>query len=254
VVVGIATSGRAELARIDIGGRPDQILQAAGLLFFAFAGYARIATLGEEVRDPARTIPRAIWVALTITLVVYAVVAVAVLSALGSHRLATATAPLAEAVHAVGLSWLDPVVRVGAALAALGALLALLLGVSRTAFAMARDRHLPSELAVVHSRFKVPHRADVAVGVAVTILAAVADLRGAIGFSSFAVLVYYGIANVSALTLTPPSGPAVRARVVPVIGVVGCAVLAFSLPVTSVVSGIGVLGLGVVVYSVRRRL
>src|ERR1700760_3753756 len=123
------------------------VLQAAGLLFFAFAGYARIATLGEEVRDPARTIPRAIPIALGITLVVYTVVAIAVVSELGSAALASASAPLADAVRAAGFPAMEPVVRVGAAVAALGSLLALMLGVSRTTLAMARDRHLPHTLA-----------------------------------------------------------------------------------------------------------
>jgi APA family basic amino acid/polyamine antiporter len=109
------------------------VLQAAGLLFFAFAGYARIATLGEEVRDPRRTIPRAIPLALGITLIVYAAVAVTAITVLGPDRLAAATAPLADLVTAVGAGWLAPVVRVGAAVAALGSLLALILGVSRPA-------------------------------------------------------------------------------------------------------------------------
>ena len=110
--------------------RVHGVLQAAGLLFFAFAGYARIATLGEEVRDPARTIPRAIPIALGIMLVVYAAVAVATLAAIGPDGVAASAAPLHEAVATV--SWASPVVRVGAAVAALGSLLALLSGVSRT--------------------------------------------------------------------------------------------------------------------------
>ncbi|MFD4815062.1 APC family permease, partial [Streptomyces sp. NPDC058418] len=149
VVTACLTSGTAETARLDIGADATTagVLQAAGLLFFAFAGYARIATLGEEVRDPARTIPRAIPLALAITLVVYACVAVAVLSVLGPERLAHATEPLTEAVRAADVPALAPVVRVGAAIAALGSLLALILGVSRTTLAMARDRHLPHALA-----------------------------------------------------------------------------------------------------------
>ena len=99
------------------------------------------------MRDPARTIPRAIPIALAITLVVYAVVAVAVLAVLGRAGLAASRAPLADAVRAAGRAGFDPVVRVGAAIAALGSLLALMLGVSRTTLAMARDRHLPHALA-----------------------------------------------------------------------------------------------------------
>lgn len=219
------------------------VLQAAGLLFFAFAGYARIATLGEEVRDPARTIPRAIPIALFIALAVYAAVGTAVLAQLGSDALASATAPLAEAVSAAGLPELEPVVRVGAAVAALGSLLALILGVSRTTLAMARDHHLPHTLAAVHPKFGSPHRAEIAVGAVVAVLAATVDLRGAIGFSSFAVLTYYAIANASAFTL--------GRRVIPVIGLIGCVVLAFLLPWASVAAGICVVAVGAVAYRLR---
>jgi len=221
------------------------VVQGAGLLFFAFAGYARIATLGEEVRDPERTIPRAVPVALGVVLVVYAGVALAVLSVLGPERLATATAPLAEAVTEAGASWLAPVVRAGAAVAALGALLALILGVSRTGFAMARDRHLPAALDAVHPRHRVPHRAEAAVGVVVAVLAATLDLRGAIGFSSFGVLLYYAIANASAFTL--------GRRVIPAAGLAGCLLLAAGLPSASVMTGAAVVAAGALLYAVRRR-
>ncbi len=244
VVVVIATSGHADIGRVQIGGDVAGVFRAAGLLFFAFAGYARIATLGEEVRDPARTIPRAIPIALGITLVVYAVVAVAVLTVLGSDGLGRAAAPLADAVRAAGSPWSEPVVRVGATVAALGSLLALILGVSRTTLAMARDGHLPHALSAVHPRFTVPHRAELAVGLVVAVIAATADIRGAIGFSSFAVLVYYAIANASAWTL--------GRRAVPGVGMVGCLVLAVSLPVTSVIAGAAVLGVGAAVYGIRR--
>ncbi|MFE6159504.1 APC family permease [Streptomyces sp. NPDC056486] len=254
VVVAGLTSSAADPARLDVG--PDAsfggVLQAAGLLFFAFAGYARIATLGEEVRDPARTIPRAIPLALGITLVVYAAVAVAVLAVLGPKGLADAAAPLSDAVRAAGADGLGPVVRAGAAVAALGSLLALILGVSRTTLAMARDRHLPHALSAVHPRFKVPHRAELAVGAVVAVVAATADVRGAIGFSSFGVLLYYAIANVSAWTLTPQEGR--PARIVPLLGLVGCLILAFALPASSVIFGAAVLAVGAGVYSTRRAL
>ncbi|ALI24628.1 amino acid permease family protein [Mycolicibacterium fortuitum] len=247
VVVIIAGSGATDLTRLQIGDDVGAggVLQAAGLLFFAFAGYARIATLGEEVRDPARTIPRAIPIALGIALVIYAVVAVAVLSVLGSSGLAAAPAPLADAVAAAGAPQWQPLVRAGAAVAALGSLLALILGVSRTTLAMARDRHLPSVLSAVHPRFNVPHRAEIVVGIVVAILAAIVDLRGAIGFSSFAVLLYYAIANASAWTL--------GARLIPAVGLAGCLLLAFSLPMASVLTGIAVVAVGAAIYGGRRR-
>jgi APA family basic amino acid/polyamine antiporter len=251
VAVTCLTSAQAEVGRLDpfAGGSPLGVLQAAGFLFFAFAGYARIATLGEEVVDPARTIPRAIRVALCVVLAVYAVLAVAVLAVLGPDGVAASATPVAAAVAATGPPWLEPVVRAGAALAAVGSLLALLLGVSRTGFAMARDGHLPRRLDAVHPRYGVPHRAELAVAAVVVALVLVADLRGAIGFSSFAVLVYYAVANASALTLDRGHGT----RAVPVVGLAGCVLLAVSLPWPSTVSGTAVLGAGAVVWSLRRR-
>ncbi|TYR55597.1 APC family permease [Streptomyces parvus] len=254
VVVAALTSNAADAARLDVSddATVGGVLQAAGLLFFAFAGYARIATLGEEVRDPARTIPRAIPIALGITLVVYAVVAVSVLMVLGPDGLAGAAAPLSDAARAAGADWLIPVVRIGAAVAALGSLLALILGVSRTSLAMARDRHLPHALAAVHPKFQVPHRAELLVGAVVAMAAATGDLRGAIGFSSFGVLVYYAVANASAWTLTPDEGR--PNRLIPAVGLAGCLVLASALPLSSVISGAAVIALGAAVYAVRRTL
>ncbi|MGW4778039.1 APC family permease [Streptomyces filamentosus] len=239
---GVPEGGPGLGGEVAAGG----VLQAAGLLFFAFAGYARIATLGEEVRDPARTIPRAVPLALGIALVVYALVAVAVLLVLGPLALAHSPAPLADAVRAAGSSWLVPVVAAGAAVAALGSLLSLVLGVSRTTLAMARDGYLPAGLAAVHPRFRVPHRAELAVGAVVAVAAATTDVRGAIGFSSFGVLVYYGIANASAWTLGR------RHRPLAVLGLAGCGALAAALPLASVLAGAGVLAVGVVAYAVSR--
>lgn len=252
VVVAATTSSEADPHHLAFGSdiTPLGVLQAAGLLFFAFAGYARIATLGEEVRDPARTIPRAIPIALGITLVVYAAVAVAALLVLGPQRLAESTAPLSSAVQAAGADWLSPIVRAGAAVAALGSLLALILGVSRTTLAMARDHHLPRTLAAVHSRTGVPHHAEIAVGAVVALAAATADLRAAIGFSSFGVLLYYAIANASAWTLTRDEGRPPRA--VPIVGLIGCLLLAFTLPAESVLAGTVVASVGAVAYLARR--
>jgi APA family basic amino acid/polyamine antiporter len=226
---------------------PYGILQSAGFLFFAFAGYARIATLGEEVIDPKRTIPRAIPIALGITLLVYAAVAVSALAGAGALRLATSGAPLSAAVEAGGLAWASPAVRAGATIASLGVLLSLIVGISRTAFAMAENRDLPSFLAAVHPSYRVPHRAELAVGAIVAGITAVADIRSAIGFSSFAVLTYYAITNVSAFTLRRDERRWPRA--LSIAGVLGCVTLALTLPLTSVVGGVAVLGLGATAYA-----
>lgn len=227
------------------------VLEAAGFLFFAFAGYARIATLGEEVVDPARTIPRAIPLALGLALLVYAAVAISALLAVDAAELADAPAPLARVVEAGRFAVLTPAVRLGAIVASLGVLLSLLAGVSRTAFAMAGNGDLPQFLASVHPRHRIPDHAELLAGAIVVVIVLVADVRNAIGFSAFAVLVYYAIANASALTLRPAERRWPRA--LPATGLVGCVLLAFGLPLASIVSGGALLAAGAAVYTIRRR-
>lgn len=194
-----------------LGGPVDApgVLQAAGLIFFAFAGYARVATLGEEVRDPARVIPRAVVLSLLSVLALYALVGTLVLGVLGPAGTAGAADPLARVAALVwpaGWVW---VVRAAAGLAAAGALLNLVL-----------------------------------------VVVLLADLRGAIGFSSFGVLLYYAVANASAWTLRREWAPG---SVVPVLGLVGCLTLALSLPLPSVLGGAAaVVLLGLLALAVRR--
>jgi basic amino acid/polyamine antiporter, APA family len=178
------------------------VLTAAALVFFAFAGYARIATLGEEVRDPRRTIRRAVALALGITLLTYLLVAAALMVGLGTDRLATEATPLVTVVDAGATSALGVLVRAGAAVAAGSALLSVLVGVSRTALAMARRRELPGGLATISSR-GTPLRADLAGGLVTIGIAALAGPVAAIALSACSVLVYYAVINVAALRLSP---------------------------------------------------
>lgn len=248
VLVAIGFGGAASVSRLwpFVGASPAGTLQAAGFCFFAFAGYARIATLGEEVRNPERTIPRAISIALAIAFCIYLLVATAALAGVGAAELANASAPLAAAVEKGNLAFLSPAVRAGAAVASAGVLLSLIAGLSRTILAMSRNDDLPSYLGAIHPRHRVPHRAEIAVAVMVATVVALADVRQAIGFSSFTVLTYYAIANASAWTL--------GMRWVPLVGFLGCLVLAFTLPLASVVSGALVLATGGLLYAVRNRL
>jgi basic amino acid/polyamine antiporter, APA family len=228
------------------------VLQSAGLLFFAFAGYARIATLGEEVRDPARVIPRAIVLALAGAVVVYAVLAVAVLGVLGADGTAASAAPVADAVRATSAGdWAVGVVRVGAVLASAGALLALIAGLGRTGLAMARERDLPGWLDAVHPRYRVPYRAELSVAAIVVVLVLTTDLRGAIGFSSFGVLLYYFVANASAFAQDPSARR--FPRWLQVLGCVGCLVLVATLPWPSVVAGLAVYAVGIGLRVARLR-
>ncbi|MBV9720505.1 MAG: amino acid permease, partial [Mycobacterium sp.] len=253
VLLAVVVSALSRPSSATVGGEFHTfgVLQGAGLLFFAFAGYARIATMGEEVRDPARAIPRAIIVALGIAVVVYVVVGVTVLLAAGPQRLAHSAAPLAEALRAAGVGALVPVVAVGATLASLGALLALIAGIGRTTLAMARHGDLPGWLAAVHPRYQVPYRAEIALGVIVCVLAATVDLRGVLGFSSFGVLIYYAIANAAAYT--QPASQRRWPRVLNVCGVVGCLLLVATLPWPSVFVGLGVFVIGLAGRAIVRR-
>ena len=155
------------------------------------------------------------------------------------------------------LAFLTPVVRVGGAIASAGVLLSLMAGIGRTTLAMAGDHELPAWLGAVHPRFRVPHRAELALGVVVIVIVLITDVRGAIGFSSFTVLAYYAIANAAAFTLAEHQSPhRGRLRTITIIGLLGCVALAFTLPPGTIVAGIGVLAAGVggraVLHAVRR--
>lgn len=217
------------------------VLQGAGLLFFAFAGYARIATLAEEVRSPA-TIGRAVLIALAVALALYILVGATVVAVLGGD-LPGATAPLADVADALSTPGLGVAVRIAAVAAALGALLALLTGVSRTTLAMAREADLPAPLAAVEPRHRVPARAQLLLGLVVVVIVLATDLRAAIGFSSFGVLLYYAVTNLAALRQPPEQRR--WPRPMQVLGLIGCVALAVSLPLGSVIGGLAVLAVGV---------
>ncbi|MEM7284724.1 MAG: APC family permease [Actinomycetota bacterium] len=244
VVTGWSGDG-ADIDRLTpIDGSLYDVLQSAGFLFFAFAGYARIATLGEEVREPEVTIPKAVPRALAAVLVLYAVVAVTALATVDADALAATDAPL----RLVGDSSLSGVIRVGAGIAALGVLLNLIPGVSRTTLAMARNRELPSWYAHVDGARSLPLRAELTVASVVIVLVLVLELRSAIAVSGVAILTYYAITNASALTLTADQRRWPRS--IALLGLVGCVVLIFSLPVSALVGGGITLAVGVAARAV----
>ena len=225
------------------------ILQAGAIMFFAFAGYARIATLGEEVQEPKRTIPKAIFIALLITLAIYMCVAVSALLAVGAPVLADAKAPLARAVEAGRFAWLSPIVKLGATVATLGVLLSLMLGISRTVFSMSANGELPKWFSAVHPRYKVPHHAEVAVAALIAIIVLLGDVRSAIGFSSFTILIYYAITNAAAFTLAPEKR--LWPRWIALTGLFSCSLLALSLPAESLILGMLVMLSGAAVFAVK---
>ncbi len=252
VVVAGWTSPTASLDRITpIDAGVYEVLQSAGFLFFAFAGYARIATLGEEVKDPATTIPRAIPLALSAVLAVYVVVALTALAVVPTGALAATSAPLQLVVDAGRFDGLGPIVDIGAGIAALGVLLNLIPGVSRTTLAMARERELPHWFAHVDERRSLPLRAELTVAAVVIALVVLLDLRSAIGISGVAILTYYAITNAASLTLRPDQRrwPAIIA----VVGLAGCVTLVATLPPVAILTGVVTLALGAGVRLVTSR-
>ena len=245
---GLWDGGIAAVAGAGEGGALGIVLavaQAAALMFFAFAGYARVATLGEEVVAPRRTIPRAILLALAAVGALYLVLSVIlVLVGPAPGEQGWGPAPFRAALDAVGAGgvW-AVVVTIGAVAAASGALLALVAGISRTVLAMARERDLPPVLAHVSPRFSVPQRAEAAAGIAVVLLVLLAsDVLVAIAASSFGVLLYYAVANLAALTQTG------QWRLFPKamqwLGLVGCVLLVAALPGRTIVAGLVLVAVG----------
>jgi APA family basic amino acid/polyamine antiporter len=244
VVAGLAGAGDESRQSLTAVVGADDVLAAAALLFFAFAGYARIATLGEEVRDPARTIPRAVPIALAVVFVLYLAVGGTVLLALGPGGAADSLRPITAVVEAAGAGWLVPVTTVGAAIAALAALLALVAGISRTAFAMAHERDLPAPLAAVHPTRRIPHVAEVVVGIAVVVAVLSGGLVAVLSFSAFSVLLYYAITNAAALRLRPDERR--WPRWLAWAGLASCLVLAASLPWQTIALGVAALAIAMV--------
>jgi len=225
-------------------------LEAAALLFFAYTGYARIATLAEEVREPQRVIPRAIVLTIGGAVVLYAAVALVAAGAIGSEAMAATSAPLYAAALAFPSPGVAPIVAIGGVTAMLGVILSQVLGLSRMAFAMARRGDLPAFLGHIHARHDVPDRAVLLIGAVAATVAATGTLQGVASAASFTILVYYGIANYAALRM--PAAGKLYGDIVPIVGLIGCAVLAVSLAPAVILTGLGVLAAGFVVRAVVR--
>jgi basic amino acid/polyamine antiporter, APA family len=229
-----------------LGGGFGALFHATALLFVAYTGYGRIATLGEEVREPRRTIPIAIWATLGVVAVLYLGVAVVALGSLGADGFAEATAgtaaPLQVVAAELGFPLLPTILAVAAVTAMVGVLLNLLLGLSRVALAMGRRRDLPVALERIHTPTASPRVAVGAVGAVVLALVLLGDVRTTWSFSAFTVLIYYGITNLAALRL--PADLRMYPRWIPVLGLAGCLLLAFQVEPVYWAMGLGLLGVG----------
>jgi basic amino acid/polyamine antiporter, APA family len=242
-LTGLSTFQRSNLRPFFVAGWSG-MLEAAALLFFAYTGYARIATLAEEVRNPRRVIPQAIVITIAGAVILYGAVAFVAVGAAGAETLASTSAPLRLAASNFRLPWIAIVVSIGGVAAMLGVILSQLLGLSRMAFAMARRGDLPELFAHVHPKYEVPGRSILAIGAIAAVIAATGSLRGAASAASFTILIYYGIANVAALRM--PRQAKLYSDVIPVIGFLACSLLAMSLSFSTVLTGTAILIAGLV--------
>jgi APA family basic amino acid/polyamine antiporter len=251
VVAGLPAFDSANLQPFEPNG-PGSVLQSAALLFFAYTGYARLATLGEEVREPKQTIPRAIIVSLGVAAVLYAAVAVTAVGAVGAQALAETTSPLERAAAEFSLPGVTWVVGVGATTAMLGVLLSQVLGISRMLFAMGRRRDLPALLDHVHPRYGVPDRGIFVTGFFLILVALFGTLQVIVAAASFTILLYYSLTNLAALRMKREDK--LFPSWVSVAGLASCLVLATTLQPRVIASGLGLLVVGFVLRWLYHRL
>jgi basic amino acid/polyamine antiporter, APA family len=225
-------------------------MEAAAILFFAYTGYARIATLAEEVREPQRTIPRAIVITIAGAVLLYVAVAFVAVGVVGSAAMADTAAPLHVAAQAFGGNVVPVLIAIGGVTAMLGVILSQLLGLSRMSFAMARRNDLPRFLEQVHPRYGVPGRATVAIGALAAVVAATATLRSVAAAASFAILIYYWITNFAAIRMQERK---IVPDAVPITGLIACTVLAASLAPRMIATGTAILALGLLARALVRR-
>ena len=247
VVIGLPSARVSNLTPFAPNGVAG-ILQATGLLFFAYTGYSRIATLVEEVHNPKRTIPRATVIALGTATLLYLLVATTALTVLGVPRLSQSSSPLEDTMVVVGSGVGMTIIAAGALLTTFNEGLSDLLGVSRVAFAMGRESDLPTGLARLGAG-QNPWRSVLFVGAISILVAAFAPFYVAVAVSSFGTLLYYSVANLSALRL--PRQQRMFPRWLAVAGLIGCVALAFALAPQEVGIGLAILLGGIAFRSLR---
>jgi len=211
------------------------ILQGAGFIFFAYLGFGRIATLGEEVKNPERTLPLSVLIALVVSVVMYFLTGLTATGLQDYRILATSGSPLAAAAEATGNLTLVATVSVGALIATASVLLTNLIGSSRVAFAMARNGQLPKAIARVSSKFGTPYISVLSMGALLTVLAFALDLKQTVAITSFAILATHLIVNLSAIRLRKKTPNPAKFEVpyhplIPSLGIVSCIILMLSLP------------------------
>lgn len=231
------------------------VLFGAYFIFFAYAGFARATVIAEEVKDAKQNVPRAVLLSLVISTVVYILVGVVAVGLVGSNSLAASNSPLTFAIGATGSSLAMQVVSAGGLVATASVLLTAILGVSRMAFSMARRRDLPKALNLLSGRFGTPYVSIWIVGVVMALLVLFVDLKGVVVVSTFALLFWYVLVNLSAFRLKCEKR--LCPRWLPVLGLSTCLVLlavVFFVAPFAWTAGVTCLLVGAIIYALRRTL
>jgi len=236
------------------GSDIKSILYASALMFVAYTGYGRIATLGEEVAEPKVTIPRAIILAMVVIVILYLTVSLTALNIMGSEAFGLTVegeaAPLMKVAQALSIPYIGPIVSFAAVTAMLGVLLNLILGLSRVMLSMGRRKDLPGVLAHINPKSQSPVPAVLTTGVVIGLLVLSGDVVFTWSFSAFTVLIYYSITNLSALFL--PEEDRLYPRIIPALGLFGCLFLAFWIELFFIAMGIGMILIGLVWHRVAK--
>jgi len=230
---------------------PLGVLQGSALIFFAYAGFARITILAEEVKDPSRTIPRSILLALGISTAIYLLTSFVAIGLIGYVELSASGSPLTKAIEVSGSHFAASLISVGAMMATASVLLTTILGVSRVVFAMARNGDMPKFLCSIHSKFKTPYYAVAVTGSLMILTIIFTDFTHIVAVSSFAVLSYYSLANLAAIRLSKKKD---HFSIVSSVGLLSCLGLLTFLTIDSWIIGTIGVAIGIVFYQVWRRI
>lgn len=228
------------------------IAEAAALLFFAFTGYARIATLAEEVSHPERTIPKAVIITISTAILLYAAVSIVAIGVIGTEAMADSTSPLHVVSEALATPGIKTIVALGASTAMLGVLLSQILGISRMMLAMGRRHDLPPAFQSIQPTYRVPHLGIIITGSIILLLTIAGSFDFIVRAATFTILLYYSITNIAALC--QPRKEQTYGRMIPILGLIGCLTMSVSLPFIVIVTGVGLLLSGFIIRFVFQRI
>jgi APA family basic amino acid/polyamine antiporter len=176
------------------------IINGAGLVFFAYIGFDAVSTSAEEVRDPARDLPRGIIGSLLICTVLYIIVS-AILTGIVPYTKLNVPSPVSFSLIQIGLGWAAAIVAFGAIAGLTTVLLVLLYGQSRVFYVMSRDGLLPPIFSKVHPKFRTPYLSSLMIGVVVATVAAVAQLDVVANLVNIGTLAAFSLVSVGIVVL-----------------------------------------------------